>query len=162
MAPADDAFLLGDALAVAPALRPASSERTVQLPPGHWYRWRPVPPMGAPAPVGGAHATDATTLLESDGARALALDTPPGQPVVLVRAGSIVPLDDGTGPVDEGHRPRLLALHCFPDPDPAGAAAGTCYDDDGDGDGPWGLDHFVLQDDQLEWHRAGEHPAPDR
>jgi hypothetical protein len=82
---------------------------------------------------------------------------------ILVRAGSIVPLDDewttvrgpcqldadddmATGPRPDGggggrgtvlgldHAPRRLAFHCWPTD--GGDARGRCVDDAGDGDGP--------------------------
>ncbi len=130
----DDAFLLGDALLVAPVVEAGARRRTVPSPPGTWRSvW-----------ANGGVAADAD-----------AFDSPLERIPVLARAGSIVPLDDGW--TDEGgpcrvdgddeaattavtralsldHAPRLLAFHCWPDHE--GAAAGSCVDDAGDGDGP--------------------------
>ena len=41
----DDAYLLGDALLVAPATREGCGARPVPLPAGEWFRWRALPPM---------------------------------------------------------------------------------------------------------------------
>jgi alpha-glucosidase len=141
----DDAYLLGDALLVAPVTEAGARARTVPVPSGAWYRWRPLPHEGVvPVEGGGDHRFDA----------------PLGQPVVLVRAGSVVPLDDGPhdGPLTGGHEPGLPAVHCFPRPD--GTAEGTWYDDAGDGSGAWRLDRFRLAGGTLRREAEGSYPAP--
>jgi alpha-glucosidase len=181
----DDAYLLGDALLVAPVTEEGARSRPVPLPAGRWYRWRALPgtPVVPPAAPGGESGADEVTTVE--GGRTVLLDTPAGQPVVLVRAGTVLPLDDGwegaafdtdagaggspapsgAGLLASGHEPRLLALHCFPAGD--GGAVGECYDDAGDGDGPWRFDRFHLAAAPaggrvLRWERDGEYRAPSR
>jgi alpha-glucosidase len=188
---AADTFLLGDALLVAPVTEDGARERRVELPPGGWVRWRPLRPElevdGRPgegsgassSPEGSATGTVASIAKGSaplfrDRVEALPtggradLDAPLGSPVVLARAGSIVPLDDGPfedGRLTAGHDPRLLAFHCFPDR--AGKAAGSCYDDAGDGSGPARTDRLTLVPGAgglrtLRWERDGRYPAPSR
>lgn len=156
----DDQYLLGDALLVAPVTRPESS-RSVVLPAGRWFRWRPVPPIGRPG--GEQHA-----VAVEDGGRSVTADAPPGMAPVFVRAGSVVATDDGwagSGPADleGGHRPVAPAVHCFPTA--GGQAAGTGYDDAGDGYGPSRVDRFELSPEGpaalvLRWRREGDYPAP--
>ncbi|MHB8681051.1 MAG: glycoside hydrolase family 31 protein [Acidimicrobiales bacterium] len=162
----DGTFLLGDALLVAPVTEPAAEARRVELPDGDWHGW---------------WAAD-----ESSARRVEAvLDAPAGRIPVLVRGGSIVPLDDGwaspagpcalggdasleriPGPPDGGHAPRLLALHCWPDA--AGDAMGHAVDDEGDGQGPERRDVFELTGATpggtatLRWRCQGEFPMPGR
>jgi hypothetical protein len=104
---------------------------------------------------------------------------------VFVRAGAIVPLDDGwaepsgacalhddavPAPVAgarlaSDHAPQLLSFHCWA---ADGAAAGACVDDAGDGDGP--VRHDILElsgarpgdEAILRWRRDGDFPAPRR
>lgn len=167
---ADDAFLLGDDLLVAPALQPGTADRRLALPPGRWVRWRPAALPGlAPGPGGPvagtpvAEAPVAETDGALDGGQVVRVDTPLGQPALFVRAGTVLPLDDGPVALDDGHRPGLLAFHCFPDDD--GLAGGRCYDDAGDGYGPWRLDHLALAPGaggpHLDWQRQGEYAPPD-
>jgi alpha-glucosidase len=141
----DDTYLLGDALLVAPVTEGGARTRSVTLPDGGWYRWRPFP-EDVVSPVAGGGT--------------VRLEAPLGEPVVLVREGSVVPLDDGEhgGALTPGHEPALAAVHCFSRED--GTAEGTCYDDAGDGHGPWRLDRFRLEGGVLRWEREGDHPAP--
>jgi alpha-glucosidase len=157
----DDAFLLGDALLVAPVTEPGARRRTVALPPGRWNSlWSDERAGGAP------------------------LDAPLERLPVLARAGSIVPLDDGwadpAGPCllegDGGlrparralpldHAPHLLALHCWPDAQ--GGAEGVCIDDAGDGDGPARRDVLRVEGAcsgataRWTWERSGDFPPPE-
>lgn len=73
----DDAFLLGDALLVAPVLRPGVRRRRVRLPPGSWYD----------TATGDRHA----------GGRTVTLDAPLERVPVLARAGAAVPVASGDG-----------------------------------------------------------------
>jgi alpha-glucosidase len=168
----DDAFLLGPALLVGPVAEPGAERRTVPLPAGRdWLDWRPVPSGTGPAPGTGRRRAGGTIA---------EVAAPPGFPAVLVAAGSVLPLDEawaepgpddagprrgaagpgaGAGALDDGHRPRRLAFHCFPVAD--GTAAGTHYDDAGDGDGPGRLDRLTLAGGRLEWSAEGEWPRPE-
>jgi alpha-glucosidase len=73
----DDAFLLGRALLVAPVTTPGATVRRVTVPPGRWVS------LWAGDRSGGGGPGD------------IVLDAPAGRTPVLVRTGSVVPLDDG-------------------------------------------------------------------
>ena len=168
----DDAFLLGDSLLVAPVTSPATLARPIVLPPGQWRSlW-----------------IDDTS--GGDGGRTVSLDAPAGRTPVLVRAGSIVPLDDGwrgdadacridadldfdlgsgagTAPATRlalDHAPHHLSFHCWPTD--LGDALGTCIDDAGDGYGPVRRDRLRLAGATaggsavLTWERQGDFAPP--
>jgi len=156
----DDAFLLGDCLLVAVVTGPGERRRALALPPGRWRSlWADEHPEGETAPA------------------------PLERIPVLVRAGSIVPLDDGwaedggpcplegdrapagpPGRLAPDHAPRLLALHCWADDD--GGAEGVCIDDAGDGDGARRHDRLRVEGAMpgesatVTWDRTGDYPAP--
>ncbi|WP_128378492.1 glycoside hydrolase family 31 protein [Streptomyces cavernae] len=74
----EDAFLLGDALLVAPVLGPGADRRAVQLPRGRWY--------------------DTVTEQVYDGPGQVLVDAPLSRIPVLARAGAVLPVrgaDDG-------------------------------------------------------------------
>ncbi|MBC9718557.1 glycosyl hydrolase [Streptomyces sp. TRM66268-LWL] len=73
----DDAFLLGDALLVAPVFEPGADRRAVRLPRGRWY--------------------DTVGEQAYDGPGQVLLDAPSSRIPVLARAGTVVPVrgDDG-------------------------------------------------------------------
>ncbi|MFG2297962.1 TIM-barrel domain-containing protein [Streptomyces sp. NPDC048603] len=71
----EDAFLLGDALLVAPVLEPGADRRAVRLPRGRWY--------------------DTATGAAYDGPGQVLLDAPPARVPVLARAGAVVPVVGG-------------------------------------------------------------------
>ncbi|MER7186695.1 TIM-barrel domain-containing protein, partial [Streptomyces hyaluromycini] len=76
----EDAFLLGDALLVAPVLDPGTDRRAVQLPRGRWY--------------------DTATEQAYEGPGQVLVDAPPARIPVLARAGAVLPVrneDGGTG-----------------------------------------------------------------
>lgn len=73
----EDAFLLGDALLVAPVLECGADRRAVRLPLGRWY--------------------DTATGAAYDGPAQVLLDAPPGRIPVLARAGSVLPVRSGDG-----------------------------------------------------------------
>ncbi len=160
----DDAFLLGDALLVAPVTEPGGRRVALDLPAGRW-----------------------TSIWAGDGDDHVPVLTPLDRIPVLARAGSVVPLDDGWGdpaglcrldsdpgrPVPSGpmsgglaldHAPRRLAFHCWPDED--GVASGTCIDDAGDGDGPIRRDGIGVEGARpgatatITWERAGDFAPP--
>jgi alpha-glucosidase len=162
----DDTFLLGDALLVAPVTRAGARSRSLSVPAGSWRE-----------------------LWTGDVVAGADLRAPLDVLPVLVRQGTIVPLDDGwadaAGPcrlpgdavrsgddalgaarVEMDHRPRLLAFHCWPRPD--GTAAGMCLDDAGDGDGPIRRDELRVEGATVDgetvvtWRRSGGYPPPER
>ena len=71
-----DAFLLGDALVVAPVLDEGAEKRELTLPPGRWLDF------GSDRPVEGR----------------IEIDAPLTHIPVFVRAGSVIPTDDPDGP----------------------------------------------------------------
>ncbi|MEV7615859.1 glycoside hydrolase family 31 protein [Streptomyces sp. NPDC089799] len=71
----EDAFLLGDALLVAPVLEPGADRRAVRLPRGRWY--------------------DTATGAAYEGPGQVLLDAPLGRVPVLARAGAVVPVVGG-------------------------------------------------------------------
>jgi alpha-glucosidase len=166
----DDAYLLGDALLVAPVCEAGAATRDVPVPPGRWQSW---------------WEADGDASVKEEGT-GRGVPAPLERIPVLVRAGSVLPLDDGWaepggacalahdgaldawvgGPVSLDHAPRLLAWHCWPDD---GSACGSAADDDGDGDGPVRRDELRLsgarpgaEEAVLHWTRTGSFPAPDR
>jgi alpha-glucosidase len=150
------AMLLGSDLLCVLTGAPRDTTIVVDLPPGGWWRFRPLPGRSGPGRRG-------AELLEGGGPTEL--DSILGQPAWLVRAGAIVPLDDAwahgsrpAGGLAPDHAPGLLSFHVFPDRE--GRAEGTCLDDAGDGHGPQRLDHLVLDGDTLNWRSHGEHRRP--
>jgi hypothetical protein len=88
-----------------------------------------------------------------------------GQPLLFIRAGSILPLDDawadGRQPSEvltESHAPQALTFHVFADE--RGSARGSNFDDAGDGDGPTRTDHLVLEGDLVRWGFDGSFERP--
>ena len=171
----DDTFLLGDALLVAPVCEPAARSRRLVPPAGTWTSlW---------THGGGTSIT---------GGDAVQLDTAADRLPVLVRAGTILPLDDGfaegggpcaiegdraaatdravvtepagAGDSGDGLAPRMLAFHCWPSPE--GTAEGVCTDDAGDGSGPVRRDELSFERSAaravLRWRRSGDFPPPAR
>jgi len=80
----DDAFLLGDALLVAPVMQQGSGERAVVLPPGRWTSWWGDGVFEGPGTV--------------------TVPAPIGRIPILVRENAILPVEEGGG----------LVLHLFP------------------------------------------------
>ncbi|MFE5487932.1 glycoside hydrolase family 31 protein [Streptomyces sp. NPDC056527] len=73
----EDAFLVGDALLVAPVLAPGADRRAVRLPRGRWY--------------------DTATGRAYEGPGQVLLDAPPSRIPVLARAGSVIPVRGADG-----------------------------------------------------------------
>ncbi|MGW6883198.1 glycoside hydrolase family 31 protein [Streptomyces goshikiensis] len=73
----EDAFLLGDALLVAPVLECGADRRAIRLPRGRWY--------------------DTVTEVAYEGPGQVLLDAPRGRIPVLARAGSVLPVRSGGG-----------------------------------------------------------------
>ncbi|AXK37602.1 glycosyl hydrolase [Streptomyces armeniacus] len=76
----DDAFLLGDALLVAPVLEKGARRRTVRLPRGRWY--------------------DTATGQAYEGPARAELDAPLGRIPVLARAGAAIPVVGADGGIE--------------------------------------------------------------
>ncbi|MCX4868476.1 glycoside hydrolase family 31 protein [Streptomyces sp. NBC_00825] len=76
----EDAFLLGDALLVAPVLEPGADRRAVRLPRGRWY--------------------DTATGEVYEGPGQVLLDAPLSRVPVLARAGSVLPVRGADGGVE--------------------------------------------------------------
>ncbi|MER6120554.1 glycoside hydrolase family 31 protein [Streptomyces sp. NPDC001743] len=73
----EDAFLLGDALLVAPVLEPGVGERPVRLPPGRWY--------------------DTVSGAVYEGPGQVVVEAPLSRVPVLARAGSVIPVRRADG-----------------------------------------------------------------
>ncbi|RPK67220.1 Alpha-xylosidase [Streptomyces sp. ADI96-02] len=99
----EDAFLLGDALLVAPVLERGAVRRAVRLPRGRWY--------------------DTATGRAYEGPGQVVLDAPPSRIPVLARAGAVVPVLGADG----GLRLEVWA------PAPGRAGGGLVVRDAGDG-----------------------------
>ncbi|MEU7022730.1 glycoside hydrolase family 31 protein [Streptomyces sp. NPDC046203] len=78
----EDAFLLGDALLVAPVLTAGVDRRTVRLPRGRWY--------------------DTATGRAYEGPGQVLLDAPLSRVPVLARAGAVIPVRGGNGESEDG------------------------------------------------------------
>jgi len=128
----DDAFLLGEALLVAPILEEGVRRREVLLPRGRWYDFWEDAALEGPGPV--------------------ALEGPLERIPILVRGGSVLPMEE------EGR----LVLHLYP-PE-AGTGQGRLYSDDGDGYEPGRVDTFCLEKTaaglELTWEGQGDYPLP--
>ncbi len=164
----DDAFFLGPSLVVAPVTTAGARQRTVALPAGRW-----------------------TNLWGDDVVErrpSMLCAAPLERIPVLVRAGAVVPLDDGwagtggpcridgddlpdaaegasdTATLTLDHGTVRLAFHCFADDQ--GEAEGVCTDDAGDGHGPLRRDRVRVQGmaagetARVSWERSGEFPPP--
>lgn len=106
----DDAFLLGDALLIAPVVQARKTRREVCLPAGEWI--------------------DFWSGERLDGGRTAEIAAPLERIPVLVKSGSMLPIQGETG----------LELHAYG----PGPWLGTLYDDAGDGYGPSRVDRFHL------------------
>lgn len=130
----DDAFLLGDALLVAPILEPETSERSLLLPGGDWYNY-----------------WDGTLLA---GGREVRLAAGLERIPLLVQAGSVLPTQEG----------ERLALHLWAPTPGSPLQLQVLYSDAGEGYGPHRVDQFHLQHDAtglgLAWESRGDYPFP--
>jgi alpha-glucosidase (family GH31 glycosyl hydrolase) len=115
----DDAFLLGDALLVAPVLAPRKRARSVLLPHGGWYRFEP----GVRIPSG------VEGLIT---ARRVRVKAPLGALPLFAHAGAIVFECEPRERASAGFG-DTLTVHVFLDA--RGRAAGAVYEDEGDGHG---------------------------
>ncbi|MBD1938860.1 glycoside hydrolase family 31 protein [Microcoleus sp. FACHB-68] len=128
----DDAFLLGEALLICPIVFDGARSRAVRLPQGRWY-----------------HFWDDAQL---QGGQMVELEAPLEQIPVLVKAGTILPMEA------EGQ----LTLHLYP-PETE-TSVDYLYSDAGDGYGGYRVDRFqmVLSSNSLEltWESSGDYPFP--
>jgi alpha-glucosidase len=108
---ADDEFLLGDALLVAPITRPGVEHRHVYLPEGTWFHYYSGERFDGPAHIL-AHA-------------------PLGEPALYVKANTAIPMGpDASHTAEKPTDPLTLLVH------PAeGAGESTLYEDAGNGFG---------------------------
>lgn len=111
----EDAFLLGDALLVAPVLEEGAERRAVRLPAGRWY--------------------DTATEKAYDGPARVVLDAPLSRIPVLARAGAVLPVRNG----HDG-----LALEVWA-PAPGRAGGGVVVVDSGDGWDEPEVERFVTR-----------------
>ncbi len=117
---ADDCFLLGDGLLVAPVVEEGAISREVPVPAGLWYDYWTGRPIEGPA--------------------AVRLDAPLGRIPLLVRAGTVLPMDDlpsGTASRAFDH----LHLHLYP-PSSGDEGLSRLFTDAGDGYGAGRVDYF--------------------
>jgi alpha-glucosidase len=128
----EDAFLLGDSILVAPVLEEGVFSRQVFLPGGRWVEFWSDHFMEGPGQV--------------------TLDAPLDRIPILVRSGSILPMED------EGK----LTLHIYPSI--KGESHGMLYNDEGDGYQSWRVDQFKLIREASEFvlsrEKEGEYPFP--
>ncbi|MCC5640065.1 glycoside hydrolase family 31 protein [Nostoc sp. CHAB 5844] len=125
----EDAFLLGDALLVCPIVEDGGRSRSVILPPGTWYNF-----------------WDDSAIA---GEQQVTLDAPLERIPLLVKAGSILPMEEN----------KQLILHIYP---PVQASEYILYSDANDGYGASRLDKFRMSRDannlELHWEQEGDYP----
>jgi alpha-glucosidase len=123
---ADDEFLLGDALLVAPITRPGVEHRHVYLPEGTWFHYWSGERFDGPAHVL-AHA-------------------PLGEPALYVKANRTIPM--GPDASHTGEKPvDPLTLLFYPT---QGIGESTIYEDAGDGYG-YEQDEYARRNVSCEW-----------
>jgi alpha-glucosidase len=139
----DDSFMVGDALLVAPILEEGNRSRSVILPRGEWYDFW--------------NNTEAENdQMFSNGPGKVEITAPLDEIPVLVRAGSILPMEKN----------GKIVLHIYPlnASDSSLAARGMLYSDAGDGYGTHRTDHFhlnrTLEGFELVRITDGEYPFP--
>ncbi len=193
----DDAFTLGGSVLVAPVTAPGKTSRLVRLPKGTWSSWLDGRYLASLGNSDGSlkdlgegaqheniqyedtqrenvqskkyHSGQSDQINRLRGGRVVRLSAPLENIPVLVRHGSILPLDDGwlntSGCVpDLDHKPKMLSFHIWPDE--RGLARGTCYDDRGDGYGEIRIDDIVFTHEgdiaTISWSREGSYAVPDK
>ncbi len=110
----DDAFLLGDALLVAPAIEEGVTARRVRLPAGRWF------------------AMDDEEAFT--GGREVIASAPLTRIPVFARAGAVVPMDEA----------GRTTLHLWAPAADGAAPGGALYSDEGDGHGPWRHERYAV------------------
>ncbi|PSB09897.1 alpha-glucosidase [filamentous cyanobacterium CCP2] len=128
----EDAFCLGDALLVCPIVEEGKQVRSITLPNGYWYNfWNDQ---------------------KIEGGRTIQLEAPLKQIPLLIKAGSILPMEQD----------QQLILHLYPLE--SGQSEGYLYSDAGDGYGESRIDRFYLichkRSLELIWKQEGEYPFP--
>jgi alpha-glucosidase len=106
----EDAYLLGEALLVAPVFEPGCASRRVYLPEGTWVDWH----------TGERHA----------GGRFITAPAPLDRIPLFARGGYVVPCYAAAPASTMGHAPELLVLHVFI-PDEDGEFLSELHEDDG-------------------------------
>jgi alpha-glucosidase len=129
----DDEFLLGDAFLIAPVFSPDTTSLSVLIPDGIWYSlWDDRKIKG--------HAR-------------VNIETPVDRMPVMVRAGSIIPME----------RKGRLELHIYA-PSISGRGYGELYSDAGDGYGGFRVDRFKAEwignDLEILRESEGDFPFP--
>ncbi|MEU9378956.1 glycoside hydrolase family 31 protein [Streptomyces sp. NPDC048255] len=123
----EDAFLLGDALLVAPVLECGADRRAVRLPRGRWY--------------------DTATGAAYEGPGQVLLDAPPGRIPVLARAGAVLAIRAGTGGGDgagEGAGTGAVTLEAWA-PARGRTGGGVVIRDPGPGFEPGKVERYVVR-----------------
>jgi alpha-glucosidase len=130
----DDAFLLGDALLVCPVVEAGARSRQVILPKGRWYSFW----------------DDAAY----EGPGSVEIEAPLEQLPLLVKAGSIVPMDI--------NQHQQLILHLYPPVQ--GSSEWSLYSDAGDGYAECRVEQFRMMRDEngleVSWEEQGDYPFP--
>lgn len=130
----DDQFLLGNSLMVCPVLEEGARSRLVSLPRGRWYSFWDDRALEGPAQ--------------------LELEAPLERLPLLVKAGTILPTNEG----------EHLVLHLYPPVE--GSCEVTLYDDLGDDYGESRVDRLRLvrleEGLELFWERTGNYPFSSR
>jgi alpha-glucosidase len=106
----DDAYLLGDALLVAPVLGPGQTARHVYLPQGTWVDWH----------TGESHP----------GGQFITASAPLDRIPLFARGGRVIPAHAGRLASTMGHYPDVLELHLIV-PDEDGEFISVLHEDDG-------------------------------
>ncbi|EWT00396.1 alpha-glucosidase [Intrasporangium oryzae NRRL B-24470] len=109
-AAAEDQYLFGRDLLVAPVTAPGVTARQVYLPVGHWYDWH----------TGELH----------EGGRYVIAPTPMDRIPVYARAGAVIPMWPEAPPSTDGHHPETIELHAF-EPVTDGRRESLLVEDDG-------------------------------
>jgi alpha-glucosidase len=134
----DDAFLLGDAILVAPVLEEGARSREVRLPPGTWYDFWSDTTLKGPGQV--------------------RLEAPLERILLLISPGKVLPIEDS-----EQHKLKRIFLHAYV-PSTSRETESFLYIDKGDGYGPFRLDRFRISrnSDYLEftWNSEGAYHWP--
>ncbi len=127
----DDAFLLGDALLVAPVLEEGARARDVRLPAGAWY--------------------DFWTGAMFEGGQTVRVDAPLERIPLFVRAGTVLPLVE-PGPNTERLLHDRLDLYIFP-PRDGEERVSRVYMDKGEG---WDHEKGKYREDTFRVRREGD------